>query len=351
MKTWRRRSIFWPLLLIVAGILLFLNNLGQLPGTTWDGVVRLWPLLLIVAGLDGFWRGEGYAGATVVTGLGVIFLLGNLGYMKFTAWDLILRLWPVLLVAVGLDILVGRNRPWSAAVGVLVGLLVTAGIVWVILTMPLTANYKVQEVSLSLNDAGKAHGTISMPVGKLNLGAGAEGSTLLNGTLHLSSGETLNQGVSNRGNTATFYLESHGIVAFVPFGYSSGNDGWVVQLNPAPGYTLAIKLAVGESNLDLTQLKMDGLTIQNAVGKTVVKLPEAGTFSATIQNAVGETIIRLPKGAPLRVRFERALTSTSQPADFSVSGRTITSPGFTGAGGMDLTISQAIGAIRVEYLP
>ena len=351
MKTWRSHSIFGPLLLIAAGIILFLNNLGQLPGTTWDVVVRLWPLLLIVAGLDGFWRGDGYAGATVLTGLGVIFLLGNLGYMTFTASDLILRLWPVLLVAVGLDILVGRNRPWSAAVGVLVGLLVTAGIVWVILNMPLTANYKVQEVSLSLNDAGNARGTISMPVGKLNLGAGAEGSTLLNGALQLSSGETLNQGVSNSGNTATFYLESQGIAMFVPFGSNSGNNGWGVQLNPAPSYTLAIKLAVGESNLDLTQLKMDGLTIQNAIGKTVVKLPEAGTFSATIQNAIGETIIRLPKGAPLRVRFERALTQTSQPADFSVSGRTITSPGFTGAGGMDLTISQAIGAIRVEYLP
>jgi len=351
MKTWRRHSIFWPLLLIAAGILLFLNNLGQLPGTTWDLVARLWPLLLIVAGLDGFWRGEGYAGATVVTGLGVIFLLGNLGYMTFTAWDLILRLWPVVLVAVGLDILVGHNRPWSAVLGVLVGLLVTAGIVWVITTAPLAANYKTQEVSLSLNDAGKARGTISMPVGKLNLGAGAEGNTLLNGTLRLSSGETIDQGVTNSVDTATFYLQSHGITLFVPFGSNSSQAEWTVQLNPAPVYRLDVKLSVGESNLDLTQLKLDGLTIQNAVGKTVVKLPEAGTFSATIQNAVGETIIRVPKGAPLRVRLERALTSTSQPADFSVSGRTITSPGFTGAGGMDLTISQAIGAIRVEYLP
>ena len=136
MQTWRRHSIFWPLLLIAAGILLFMNNLGQLPGTTWDVVLRLWPVLLIAAGLDGFWRGEGYAGATVVTGLGVIFLLGNLGYLTFTAWDLILRLWPILLVAVGLDIILGQRRPWSAVIGVLIGLVVTAGIFWVIVNAP-----------------------------------------------------------------------------------------------------------------------------------------------------------------------------------------------------------------------
>jgi hypothetical protein len=351
MKNWRRHSIFWPLVLISGGILLFANNLGQLPGTTWDAVVRLWPLLLIVAGLDGFWRGEGYAGATVVTGLGVIFLLGNLGYLSFTAWDLILRLWPVLLVAIGLDILLGRNRPWSAAVGVLVGLLVTAGILWIIMNAPLGASYKLEEVSLNMNDATRASGTISMPVGKLTLSSGATGSTLLEGALHLSGGETLNKGVSNSGSTATFTLESHGASGFVPFGTSSGQEEWGVKLNPAPSYTLDFKLAVGESQFDLTQLKMDGLSIQTAVGKTVILLPEAGSFNTTIQNAIGETIIRLPKGTPLRVRFERALTSTTQPADFTVDGRTVTSPGYTTSGGMDIVVSQAIGVIRVEYLP
>ena len=74
-------------------------------------------LVLIAAGLDGFWRGEGYAGATVVTGLGVIFLLGNLGIMALTAWNLLLRLWPVLLIAFGLDMALGHDRPWAAAAG------------------------------------------------------------------------------------------------------------------------------------------------------------------------------------------------------------------------------------------
>ncbi len=351
MKNWRRHSIFWPLVLIAAGVFLFINNLSPLPGSTWDVVARLWPLLLIVAGLDGFWRGEGYAGATVVTGLGVIFLLGNLGYLSFTAWDMILRLWPVILVAVGLDILLGRNRPWAAAVGVLVGLVVTAGIFWIVVNAPLIAPGRMEEVSLNLNNATRAQGSINLPVGKLTLAAGAEGDHLLEGAIQLSSGESLTKNVTTSADLATFRLESSGVVTFVPAGGSSGRQTWQVKLNPAPKYDLNFKMAVGESEFDLTQLKLSDLSIQQAIGKTVVKLPEAGTFNVNIQTAIGETIIRLPKGAPVRIRLDRALTTTSQPADFSLSGKFFSSPGYIAGSGMEITVGHAIGLIRVEYLP
>lgn len=351
MNNWRRHSIFWPLALIAAGIFLFINNLGTLPGTTWDAVVRLWPLLLIVAGLDGFWRGEGYAGATLVTGLGVIFLLGNLGYLSFTGWDLVLKLWPILLVALGLDLLLGRSRPWSAAVGVLVGLLMTAVIFGVIMNTPPAVAGPVEEVSLNLNSAARARGYINMPVGKLTLMGGAEGDRLLEGDITLWNGETLNKSVTHSADQATFRLESRGIVMIMPFGSGPNQQSWQLRLNPAPVYTLDYQMAVGESEFDLTQLKLNGLSIQQAVGKTVIKLPESGSFNVTIQAAIGETIIRLPKGAPVRIRMDRALTSTTQPADFTASGRYVSSPSYMAGSSMEISVSQAIGVIRVEYLP
>jgi hypothetical protein len=59
----------------------------------------------------------------------------------------------------------------------------------------------------------------------------------------------------------------------------------------------------------------------------------------------------VPKGAPVRVHFESALTGTSQPSDFVRNGRTVTSPNYAEGAGMDLTVSAAIGAINVRYLP
>lgn len=346
MQNWRRHSIFWPLLLIAAGVLLFANNIGSLPGSSWEAILNLWPVILIAAGLDGFWRGEGYTGATVVTGLGVLFLLGNLGYLTLSAWDLILRLWPLIIVAVGLDLLLGKRRPWSAIAGILVGLVITGGIFWLVVNSSFTTNYESQEVSLNRSGANAARGTISLPVGKLNLSAGAEGDVLLSGSLTTNSRD-----VSLTGGTNSFKLEGRGMRGFVPFTNRGGQEEWTVQLNTEPGYDLDIKLAVGDSTLDLTGLKISSLTVETAVGKTVLTLPENGSFTGKIKAAIGLTEIWVPKGAPVRILFERALTSTTQPPDYSVSGRTVSSPTYTGASGIDLTVSAAIGAINVRYLP
>jgi len=351
MQSWRRHSIFWPLLLITAGVLLFVNNLGNLPGSTWEIILKLWPVILIAAGLDGYWRGEGYAGATVVTGLGVLFLLGNLGYLTLSAWDLILRLWPLIIVAVGLDLLIGKRRPWSALAGIVLGLVVTGGIFWLVVNSSITTNYNTQEVSLNLGGANTARGMISMPVGKLNLTAGAEGDTLLSGGLQVNSNENVARDVSVSNGIATFNLEGRGYTGYVPFSTNSGQDQWTVRLNAQPGYDLEVRMAVGESTLDLTGLTVTNLSVETAVGKTSLTLPDKGPFNGKISAAIGLIDIWLPKGAPVRIYFERALTSTTQPSDFVTSGHTISSPSYTDSSGIDLTVSAAIGAINVHYLP
>ena len=51
-KTMNYRSLFWPILLIGLGTIWLLANLGLLPDLSWRFFVRLWPLILVVIGLD-----------------------------------------------------------------------------------------------------------------------------------------------------------------------------------------------------------------------------------------------------------------------------------------------------------
>ena len=46
------RSLFWPVVLIAAGVLWLLSNLGIMTAENWSVLVQLWPILLIAAGLD-----------------------------------------------------------------------------------------------------------------------------------------------------------------------------------------------------------------------------------------------------------------------------------------------------------
>jgi hypothetical protein len=47
-----RRGVFWPLLLIALGVLFLLGNFGFISGVSWLTILSLWPLLLVLIGLD-----------------------------------------------------------------------------------------------------------------------------------------------------------------------------------------------------------------------------------------------------------------------------------------------------------
>lgn len=43
------KRVFWPVALVVVGIIFLASNVGMLPRTFWN----LWPLILIIVGLGG----------------------------------------------------------------------------------------------------------------------------------------------------------------------------------------------------------------------------------------------------------------------------------------------------------
>ena len=121
---------FGRLILIGVGLVFLLKNTGLLTGDIWTALIPFWPVILIIMGLDGVFRREGLVGATLTIGLGVIFLLSNLGYLSLSVWEVLLRLWPLFLVAAGIDILVGRRSRFGAFLGLLLILLILFGAVW-----------------------------------------------------------------------------------------------------------------------------------------------------------------------------------------------------------------------------
>ena len=235
-----------PGLDIAVGIFLFLNNIGAISGSTWEVLLKLWPLILIVAGLDGIWRREGFVGSTVVIGLGVVFLMGNLGYLQFGVWELILRLWPIFLVALGLDLMIGHKKPWNAVAGVAVGILATAGIVWLVLSSPLAVQLNREAVTFPKGDLQAARGTVTHPVGKLSVGSGAAAGNLLEGDVAIISTQSLRKEIDPAGSPAYFELSASGFSSYTPFTGSANQETWDIKLNDKVSYSLTLKTAVGE---------------------------------------------------------------------------------------------------------
>jgi hypothetical protein len=72
-----RGSVVGGLVLVVVGLLWFLNNLGYLPADIWHSLWRFWPVILIILGLEVALRGFPDRVALPVLLLGVIAVLSG----------------------------------------------------------------------------------------------------------------------------------------------------------------------------------------------------------------------------------------------------------------------------------
>jgi len=111
-------------------------------------------------------RRGGLIGPVILIGLGVVFLLNNLGTLSWSVWTVIFRLWPVLLVAAGLDLLLGRRSVWGSLLALVLTVMIVAGVLWLFRAgiMPGRAATG-EEIRQALDGATRAEVAIGPAVG------------------------------------------------------------------------------------------------------------------------------------------------------------------------------------------
>ncbi|NMB90435.1 MAG: hypothetical protein GYA17_18900 [Chloroflexi bacterium] len=345
----KRPSIFWPVLLVAAGIILLLNTTGAIQGNTWDMLWRLWPLLLVVGGLDGLYRRDGFVGPVVFIGVGTIFLLGNLGYLSIGGFWLLLRFWPVLLIAFGLDLVIGRRTPLAPLIGLFLGLLLIAGIVWLSLGMGGMAVLREnQPISQPLQEAQRGDVTLTLIGGTLHLEGGAERGDLIAGELEHNRSDSARSSYSVNDGVGRYRLESTAVNVFAPTGASTGAQ-WDLQLSSRLPLDLNSQLVFGEQEVDLEDVQADTVRLQTVFGKSTVSLPREGDLAMDTSVVFGQLVVRVPEGAAVRINADTGIGSTHLPDDFQREGNWYVSPAAAGGGAAsEIKTDVAFGSLVVE---
>jgi hypothetical protein len=344
-----RGSLVFPIILIGLGIIFLLSNIGVLRGDIWGTVINLWPILLIAIGLDGIWRRQGLVGATVMIVLGIVFLLSNLGYLDLNVWATIFRLWPILLVAIGFDVLIGRRSLIASLIGLVVILAILAGALWISgVGIGRGRSVSGMEVSQVLEDVSRANLQISPAAGELNVHALSDSANLVAGQVPDVSGRTVREDYSVSGGTASYRLTNSGVEVV---GWPGSNAEWLwdLGLTTQIPLDLDVEMGVGSMRLDLTELQLDDLSVSMGVGSITVNLPGTDDYQAQLESAIGELIVVLPPGAGARIRASAGLAAVDVPAGYSENNDVYTSPNYdTAQTQIDLSVSQAIGRIEIR---
>jgi hypothetical protein len=296
-------------------------------------------------------RRGGLVGPLLLIGLGVIFLLNNLGVLAVSLWDVIFHLWPVILIAIGLDLLIGRRSVWGSLLVLVLILAVFIGGVWLI-GVEIGTAAPSRGISQPLEGVTEAEVSIGPAIGLLHVESLDPGSRYLaQGKVRLMSGEDLRRDFYPDRDPASFTLRSSGQTWFPAIGGWGEDATWDIGLNPDVALILDLSLGVGKIEVDLTGLDVAAFEISLGLGKTIVTLPEKGRFTAKISGAIGETFVIVPSDMAVRIHVSTGVGTSSLPPGYTRQGDTYVSPGYESAEDrVDLDISQAIGMISVVSL-
>ncbi len=345
----RPKSLFFPMLLIALGVFIFLINIGTVSGTTWQNLAQYWPVILIIGGLDGLYKRDGWVGPLVLLGLGTVLLLGNLHYLEYSGFSMLLRLWPIILVAIGLDVLIGhRGSSWSTLLRVLLGFALVGGIVWLATVSPFfSMGLKSVPFEQKLDKAVESEVSITVATGSIHLSGGADDDMLIIGSASLPKEMTLSPSYTKPVNgKSALHLSGNGVV-FLPI--NTTVSPWDFDLNSEIPIELKAELGAGEMRVDLRETKISEFDLEMGVGATVVTLPSGMDINGEVSGAVGELVIRIPKGSGVAIKTDKAIVGSTIPEGYTRQHDYIYSPNVeAGADQITLNVDLAVGGLVIE---
>ncbi|HEX7555787.1 MAG TPA: DUF5668 domain-containing protein [Leptolinea sp.] len=344
-----RRGIFFPLLLLCAGVLLLLSNFGYLPGGFWGFISMYWPALIILAGLDGLIRGNGITGSILMAGFGGVLLAGNLGYISITAWDLVSKAWPLILIGIGLDIIIGHRTVGRALLGLALAFLLILGLLW-IADVSLPSAVKVLDFSEKYQNESSLILNIQRTAGDVEIASGVSDGMLVQGKLNLLRNEEVEPVVQHNADSTEIDLSNSKSV-FPGTSRPLQNSSWKFAIHEKPALTLHSKVIMGENRLDLRGLNVKEMSCETSTGRSVVYLSETLGSTNLIIGATGQITLYVPAGEPVKIITNRAIGALSIPDRYSREDGYIKSPAFqAGKPAIEVTVNLPIGAIQVvEY--
>lgn len=300
-----------------------------------------------------------FEGLTVVA-VGAVLLANTTGYLPWGVWWSILSLWPVLLIAAGIDVIgKGLDNAWLRALS---SLAVIGALAYGAFVMPasgpgaLAWNWdwswggdSARSVPFALSepaDPTVERGTarIQGGVGELNVTSGSSDLISITGESPFGEPEL---DVSTDGRSADVN------VAY-PDGDLTGPGGAVMNAVLAEGvaWDLTLESGVSKTDADLSALDLTKLLVRTGVSETTIVLgePTAENTPVTLEAGVSSTVVRMPRGVSARVRTDSGLAPTQFADGWDEKDGVRYSPAWSDSGeSWDILVKAGISSVRFEW--
>ncbi len=321
----RLSKLIGPLVLVFIGLILLLYNFDFITVGIWDLALAILPLIAIVLAVSMLLGGGSLFFPLTLIALSAGFLLSALGWVDWDMWAVIAQFWPLLLIAIGVDILLG----------------------------PRLGYVSTHEESLNqpLEGAISAEIKIDVGVGRFTMDTATSAELLYLASATLTQSEHIKHNPKHQGNRIKSKIQL-AVRWYFPFtGAWTSSRGWHVSLNPNTATRLKIDGGVGVRTLELRDAMLEHLALDGGLGATRITLPAHGVFTAKIDGGIGDTTVDIPDTLAVRMKIDSGLGNRQIRGDFIQDGNRYLSPNYDSAEHrVELHVDHGIGSMTVQII-
>jgi hypothetical protein len=253
-------------------------------------------------------RSHSFFWPILLVGVGIIWLLVNLGIIAPISVGTMLQFWPIMLIVLGLDILFSRRFVW---IGSLVGILAVVGLIAYLLLMPKTglqtATQAVQENFGApigeTNTVSYNFETSSEPVDIYALGS--DSNQLIDA--NLTHQGKIDFAVTGTTDKMVNLSETTNPADWFTWTLANTNLKWNIGLSTAVPSDITVDGGSGSISTDLTGVKVQTLTADLGSGSSTFTLPQSDQdLAVNINSGSGSVNVALPENTNMTLKLESA---------------------------------------------
>ena len=260
-------------------------------------------------------RGRGFAFGGFVLLVGTLLLLGGLDRLPEGFWFALAPMWPVLIIAPGLNLILSRTNVNLGSGVALLALGVAVAGAWIIAPTGWDTTTYVYSQSVPAEAVGHSRVSLELPAGEVNLFGGGDPTLAVDAEYSLRLPDT-RVAMASRVSAAGQEIDIEFPLAgrdwdFDPDDLTDGPwEEWNLGLSPAVDTSVSFEGGLARLDMDLDTLRVKDLDIEVGVVDLDLALPiPSGRVDTTIQVGVGDLEIVIPDGVAARIRLRGGVTA------------------------------------------
>jgi Domain of unknown function (DUF5668) len=306
-------------------------------------------------------RGGSVIGPLILILIGGLLLLQNLGLVSPEVWGNLWRLWPLVLVLIGLEFLVGHR---VGALGVLGLMLIVVGgaAVWALTTATASPpSVQTRTLTQPTQGATQANVLVNYGAGQFEIGPlqGGAADQLASMTFQAPAGvePSVHYQVVDGVGQLQYDVAGRGgwQAAALPWARGGRSQEDVPQMSvalmPSLPLSLTVRVGAADARLDLEQLKVSSLDCSVGASNAWIRMPAAGMTTAHVAGGATALTIEVPTGVAAQIQYRGGLSTAAvdQTRFPQVGDGLFRSPDYeTAANRVDLTIDSGLASVTIR---